>query len=371
MGFTHITAEQLDKSVTTLIAALSKKLARHAESIQVLELRRQNGKDGYKPCDNRWEDDGADTTVADEEGKVLLICGVTPDDLARRIVEAAIHHVEETGERRNYRVYGLQTAEDGSDMTEVCQHLIPQTIFSEGSSGQVTGGEHHDSLMATFGQLMRQNDKLFAMMMQILSQYPGLMGKITELIEQLGDSLSGRDGNNAEALLKVLEYESAREQRWMAHEAAKSSGHDRAQLLEKMMELAGPDVIAFVKELIRDLREKSASKAESKRGQPEPEAEPKPESALAAQLSKIFDGVPPGGIAKARLALSADEWSLIEAARKAQTDDEFREIFTKLEQLWRARGEDEVKVMQTALIEAIGMPAAVQLMRLIKTSTTR
>ncbi|MCA9710018.1 MAG: hypothetical protein KDK70_29535, partial [Myxococcales bacterium] len=119
MTFRHVRTDDpqhpTDHSRTRLLERL---LVRHAaDGFDVLELRRQMGKSGYVPTEHRWEDDGAGEALTDEDGTVLLIGGTPPADLAAELVEAARHHVEETGERKNYRIVGLRTVE-GADGDE-------------------------------------------------------------------------------------------------------------------------------------------------------------------------------------------------------------------------------------------------------------
>lgn len=130
-------------------------LVRHAaEGFDVLELRRQMGKAGYVPTEHKWEDDGGGDDLTDEDGSVLLIGGMPPADLASEIVETARLHVDETNDRKNYRVVALRRSEGENgdeEEEEVFRFLLPATMFGGGMPDPATGSdarENHDALMA-------------------------------------------------------------------------------------------------------------------------------------------------------------------------------------------------------------------------------
>ncbi|MCA9710709.1 MAG: hypothetical protein KDK70_33015, partial [Myxococcales bacterium] len=381
-----------------------KVLSHHAaEDLGAIELRRHMGKSGYVPTPHRWELNDDEEDLTDDDGSVLLICGTPPGDLAGEIVQTARRHVEETGERKNYRVVGLRRTEDDDgeeDGEQVCfQFLLPASLLGSEVDEPGTGSEsreHHDALMAANQQLQRQNDLLFRMLMDVVRQYPVVLGKSTELMEQLGDQLGGGRKHDLEQILAILSFEAQRDQQWMEHDRAKQRAGHKADLLGKSFEVAGPDVLM----LLRKVMEMLLTTGAAAQGQPQPGAaqggtapapgsasspsdssgrgqtqtrsqtsqapDPAPTSAFARRLDEALRAVPQGGIAKAKALLDEDEWRLIDAARRAGDDEEFAAIFAKLQQAWTVKGEAATKALMTKLIGALGMPAAMTLGRLLE-----
>lgn len=391
MAFKHVrTDDPSTPTNDTRTRLLEKVLVRHAaEGFDVLELRRQMGKAGYVPTEHKWEDDGAGDDLTDEDGSVLLIGGMPPADLAAEIVETARQHVEETNDRKNYRVVALRRTEgEGGDEEEeeVFRFLLPATMFGGGMPDPATGSdarENHDALMAANQQLQRQNELLFRMLMEVVRQYPTMLHKCTELLEQLGDQLGGGRQQDLQQVLSILELEMTREQRWMDHDRAKQRTSHRADMFGKSIEIAGPDLMALLRKVFEmattqqgqadgDGNTASASPSPSSASAtttpppPTPGPTVVPFSRYARTLDQALAGVPAAGIAKARKLLSEDDWKLIEAARKAADDDEFAAIFTKLEQSWTAKGEAATKELMAKLVSAIGVEPAMVIGKLLQ-----
>lgn len=391
MAFKHVrTDDPSTPTNDTRTRLLEKVLVRHAaEGFDVLELRRQMGKAGYVPTEHKWEDDGAGDDLTDEDGSVLLIGGMPPADLAAEIVETARQHVEETNDRKNYRVVALRRTEgEGGDEEEeeVFRFLLPATMFGGGMPDPATGSdarENHDALMAANQQLQRQNELLFRMLMEVVRQYPTMLHKCTELLEQLGDQLGGGRQQDLQQVLSILELEMTREQRWMDHDRAKQRTSHRADMFGKSIEIAGPDLMALLRKVFEmattqqgqadgDGNTASASPSPSSASAtttpppPTPGPTVVPFSRYARTLDQALAGVPAAGIAKARKLLSEDDWKLIEAARKATDDDEFAAIFTKLEQSWTTKGEAATKELMAKLVSAIGVEPAMVIGKLLQ-----
>lgn len=391
MAFKHVrTDDPSTPTNDTRTRLLEKVLVRHAaEGFDVLELRRQMGKAGYVPTEHKWEDDGAGDDLTDEDGSVLLIGGMPPADLAAEIVETARQHVEETNDRKNYRVVALRRTEgEGGDEEEeeVFRFLLPATMFGGGMPDPATGSdarENHDALMAANQQLQRQNELLFRMLMEVIRQYPTMLHKCTELLEQLGDQLGGGRQQDLQQVLSILELEMTREQRWMDHDRAKQRTSHRADMFGKSIEIAGPDLMALLRKVFEmattqqgqaDAGSDAASASQSPSSSsstttpptPTPGPTVVPFSRYARTLEQALAGVPPAGIAKARKLLSEDDWKLIAAARKAADDDEFAAIFTKLEESWTAKGEAATKELMAKLVSAIGVEPAMVIGKLLQ-----
>lgn len=384
MAFKHVrTDDPSTPTNDTRTRLLEKVLVRHAaEGFDVLELRRQMGKAGYVPTEHKWEDDGAGDDLTDEDGSVLLIGGMPPADLAAEIVETARQHVEETNDRKNYRVVALRRTEgEGGDEEEeeVFRFLLPATMFGGGMPDPATGSdarENHDALMAANQQLQRQNELLFRMLMEVVRQYPTMLHKCTELLEQLGDQLGGGRQQDLQQVLSILELEMTREQRWMDHDRAKQRTSHRADMFGKSIEIAGPDLMALLRKFFEMATTQQgqadagsdAASASATTTPPPPTPGPTvvPFSRYARTLDQALAGVPAAGIAKARKLLSEDDWKLIEAARKATDDDEFAAIFTKLEQSWTTKGEAATKELMAKLVSAIGVEPAMVIGKLLQ-----
>ncbi|MCX4244203.1 hypothetical protein [Paraliomyxa miuraensis] len=384
---------------------LEKVLARHAaEGFDVIELRRQMGKAGYVPTEHRWEDDGHGDDLTDDDGGLLLIGGMPPADLAAEIIDTARQHTEETNDRKNYRVVGLRRieGEDGDEeQEELFRFLLPATMFGAVGADPATASEsreHHDALMAANLQLQRQNDALFRVLMDVVRQYPTILGKSAELLEQLGDQLGGGRQQDLQQVLSILEHESTREQRWMEHDLSKQRSSQRAEMFGKSIDIAGPDLMVLVRKVIEAIMQQAAaaqgqgaaqpgqatspsepaakepprSKAKAKgtttaTPPPSEPAAPKPSSSRYAQrLEQALAKVPAEGITKARAMLSEDDWSLIEAAREAADDEEFSAIFTKLGESWTAKGEAATQALMAQLVDVLGIQPALALGQLIK-----
>ena len=358
---------------------LEKVLSHHAaEDLGAIELRRHMGKSGYVPTPHRWELNDDEEDLTDDDGSVLLICGTPPGDLAGEIVQTARRHVEETGERKNYRVVGLRRTEDDDgeeDGEQVCfQFLLPASLLGSEVDEPGTGSEsreHHDALMAVNQQLQRQLDAVFRVLMDVVRQYPTILGKSTELLERLGDQLGGGRQHDLQQVLSILEHESTREQRLLEHDLLKQRSSQRAEMFGKSLDIAGPDMMVLVRKLIEmvttqqtggvaeDATNEPSRGRGRRKGTPVDTTATERSSRYAQRLEQALGQVSAEGLAKARKLLSEDDWSLIEAARKAATDDEFVAIFTKLGESWAARDEATTQALMAGLVEAIGMQAIV------------
>lgn len=394
MAFKHIrTDDPSTPTNDTRTRLLEKVLVRHAaEGFDVLELRRQMGKAGYVPTEHKWEDDGGGDDLTDEDGSVLLIGGMPPADLAAEIVETARQHVDETNDRKNYRVVALRRSEGENgdeEEEEIFRFLLPATMFGGGMPDPATGSdarENHDALMAANQQLQRQNELLFRMLMEVVRQYPTMLHKCTELLEQLGDQLGGGRQQDLQQVLSILDLEMTREQRWMEHDRAKQRTGHRADMFGKSIEIAGPDLMALLRKVFEMATTQQATSPPSPEANtkastppdadakttapPPPPPRPGPTVSQASRSAHTLDqalaSVPAGGIVKARKLLSEDDWKLIEAARKAADEEEFVAIFSKLIQSWTTKGEAATKELMTGLIEAIGIKPAMTIRKLIE-----
>ncbi|MCX4239088.1 hypothetical protein [Paraliomyxa miuraensis] len=384
MALKHVRTDDPNSTHTnTRTRLLEKVLSRHAlDGLDALELRRHMGKNGYVPTPHRWECDGDGEDLTDEDGAIVLIGGTSPTDLANEIVETARQHVEETGERKNYRIVGLRRVMDdeGEEEEEQVsfQFLLPASLLGNAGDELGTGTElreHHDTMMSTVVQLQRQNDGLFRVLMDVVRQYPMVLGKSTELLERLGDQLGGGRQHDLQQVLSILEHESTREQRLLEHELLKQRSSQRAEMFGKSIDIAGPDLMVLLRKVIemattqqaRAQAEPESAANEPPRGKAKAKAkaaasptvdttatEP---SQYAQRLERVLAKVPKGGMAKARALLPEDDWALIEAARAAATDDEFAAIFTKLGESWTAKGEAVTQDLMAGLFDALGMQA--------------
>ena len=349
--------------------ALERLLAQHAErGVESIEIRRHMGKSGYVVTRHRWVNDGDGDDLADEQGTILLIGGISPADLAAEIVATIQREVEETGEPKNYRVIAYRNVED--DYT-----TEPEVAFEFGMPVSMFGPpeERHDSasrdredtLLDVVQQLGRQYDNQHRMLMDVLRQYPAVLGRCSTLMEQLGvqlgDHLGTERANDLQQVLAVLDFESKREERWMQHEHLKQRRGHRADLLAKSIEIAGPDLVQVIREVIERMKwgptvDAAATEAES--------AAPSG-SELAAQLDALLVSVSSDGQAKARELLTTDEWRVLESAREAPSDDEFIALFERLRDLFLRRGKEGVQQLERGLLSALGPKAAMGLHRLL------
>lgn len=84
--------------------------------------------------------------------------------------------------------------------------------------------------------------------MEVVRQYPTMLHKCTELLEQLGDQLGG-GRQDLQQVLSILELEMTREQRWMEHDRAKQRTSHRANMFGKSIDIAGPDLMALLRKV--------------------------------------------------------------------------------------------------------------------------
>lgn len=376
MTFRHVrtddpTQDPANDSRTRLLERL---LTRHADDgLDVLELRVQMGKSGYVATPHRWEDDGEGDHLSDDSGEALLIGGMTPGDLAVELVDTARQHVDENGERKNYRIVGLRHVEgddDGEEQEQLFRFLLPATMFGAAPDPSTSSDsrENHDAMMSANQQIQRQNDQLFRVLMDVVRQYPIVLAKVTELLEQLGDQLGGGRQHDLQQVLSILEFESGRDERWMSHDRSKQRADHRADLAGKAVDLAGPDVMTLLRDVVATVMSgNSRAQGEDAPDTAPPSSESEPtRSRLATRLNDALAQVPKTGIGKARLLVDEDEWRLIETARGVATDEEFAALFRKLQELWTARGEEATKELMGKLIEALGLKPAMTLGALIR-----
>ena len=362
---------------------LERLLIQHAEEgIELIELRRQKGKCGYVPTPHYWRNEDGGDDLSDEDGTFLLIGGMAPIDLATEIVDTAREYTAETGEHRNYRVVAYRVAPQGpEDPGEEAFHVgLPASMFSAPEENQRSDAsmEQHEVMMSFLQQAARQNDTQFRMTMDVLRQFPAIVAKTTGLVEQLGDQLGGDRNDNAHHVATVLQYQAEREQRWMEHDRAKQRHGNRSDLLARSIDIAGPDLMQLVREIVRRMKAdtnegptvdttatepgQSPSSSESPRSGSEPnESPPQPGSALAAELDAVFEAVPDGGLGKAEALLTKDEWRVIESARQAPSDEEFLALFGRLHDLLLERGRSQLQALEGRLLLALGPDAALAL----------
>ncbi|MCH9682011.1 MAG: hypothetical protein K0V04_11295 [Deltaproteobacteria bacterium] len=382
---THHTADE--KNRAQLVAALRE----HArDGIDVLELRRHMGSNGYVPTGERWEDDGDGSDVEDGDGETLLIGGTPPEDLVTEIFEAAVQDMADTGERRNYQVLALRHVEGagGGEHEVVFKLSLPKATFEvAGAAGADSEGSAD---MAVFQLLLNHNAESHKVTMDMARQYPALlsrvtdlMPKLTEVLEQLAEQVTDGRRFDIEKVMTLLEHEANREARWMEHDRARQRADHRAGLANQAFDLTGP---AF-KELLAKLMAQvfSANATASNDTQPEqdatvtqqpssatPPAEPTEStppsggSPLARRLDSLLGGVPDDKLEQAKALLTGDEWSLITAARGAEDDDSFRALFEKLADAWREHGQQHTQQLMTDLAETLGMRTVMGLAELLR-----
>ena len=356
---------------------LERLLIQHAEEgIELIELRVQKGKSGYVPTPHYWRNEGDGDDLSDEDGTFLLIGGMAPIDLATEIVDTAREYADETGEHRNYRVVAYRVAPQGPEDPgeEAFRVGLPASMFSPPEEIQRSDAsmEQHEVMMNFLQQMARQNDTQFRMTMDVLRQFPTIVSKTTSLVEQLGDQLGGDRDNNAQHVATVLQYQAEREQRWMEHDRAKQRHGNRSDLLARSIDIAGPDLMQLVREIVRRMKEgtnegptvdtTATEPGESPSSGSKPgESPPQPGSALAAELDAVFEAVPDGGLGKAETLLTKDEWRVIESARRAPSDAEFLALFGRLHDLLLERGRPDLQALEGRLLLALGPDAALAL----------
>jgi hypothetical protein len=370
-----------EAGLASKVRVLEQLLVRHYADpgFDKLEIRRFGGRLGYVPTNiPPWEDDGQDASLEDE-GEIVLISGERPADLAATILGEVQEHSDQAGgKRQSYRVVATRRVEgeQGTTVEEpVFELLLTAALFEEAEQTPAT--EQHDAVMATWTQMHRQNDFLFKILMKVLERWPDVMGKSIDMIEQLGDLLGASGNVSTEALFKIYEHESAREQRWMAHDAAKARAGHRADVFGKAVEVTAPGFMALFQKLFESFMAKqsdesaktgdappSAPSGGSKTGGASPSA-PK-SSGLADRLERALGLAPPAGIRKAREILTQAEWDLLEAAQNALTDDEFRAIFTRwIAEFGRRPKADSAQIM-VQLMMYLGADAVAEFTELIQ-----
>ncbi len=363
-------------------ALLLKALREHAiNGIDVLELRRHMGSRGYVPTGDRWEDDGDDADVEDQDGETLLLGGTSPEDLTAEVFDAAQQDMAETGDRRNYQVLALRHVQGpGDDEHEIVFKLnLPKSIF-ESDSDASAGREHHDANMAVFQLLLSQSQESHRVTMDMARQYPALLSRVTELFPKLTDVLDHlteqvTDGRrfDVDKVMALLEHEASREERWREHDRARQRADHRAGFANQAFDLTGPAIKELIAKLMSHVFDPKPD------GTPDQEQDatvtqettstttttPPARSPLATRLDALLRDVPDAKLEQARQSLSPDEWSLITAARKAESDDDFRAVFDRLTDSWRAQGKDHTQQLMTELTEALGVRTVMGLGQLL------
>lgn len=371
MAFRHArTDDPSNASANTRTRILERLLIQHAEEgLELIELRRQMGKSGYVPTPHYWQNDGNGDDLSDDDGTFLLIGGMAPIDLAVEIVEAARQFTEETGEHKNYRVVAYRSIpQDPEEQAEdAFTFSLPASMFStpEEIGHSDASKEQHDAMMAMTQQFARQNETLFRMLMDVVRQYPAVLGKTTMLMEQLGDQIGGGRDHDMQQVLAILEFESRREERWMDHDRVKQRSGHRADLLSKSIEVAGPDLMQVIKEGIQRMTRDAAEGPTVDATATEPGEAPRPGSAFAAELDAVLSAVPEHGLGKAQELLTKDEWRLIQSARRATSDLEFMALFGRLRSKLLERTPQDVQALEGQLLMALGPSAAMALKRFL------
>ncbi|MCH9681298.1 MAG: hypothetical protein K0V04_07690 [Deltaproteobacteria bacterium] len=367
-------------------ALLLRALQEHASAgIDVLELRRHMGSRGYVPTGDRWEDDGDGVDVEDGDGETLLLGGSTPEDLVAELFDAAQQDMAETGDSRNYQVLALRCiqGEDRDGQEVVFKLALPKAAFETSTDG-APQSDQHDANMAVFQLLLSHNQESHRVTMDMARQYPALLSrvtdlfpKLTEVLEQLAEQVTDGRRFDVEKVMALLDHEATREARWMEHDRARQRADHRAGFANQAFDLTGPAIKELIATLMAQVfapkSEATATQQENTTvtQQPTPTtsgstATPPSSSPLAQRLDALLAAVSDDKLTQARQLLSPDEWSLIAAARAAGDDDEFRALFDKLAESWRAHGKDHTQQLMTELAEALGMRTVMGLGELLR-----
>ncbi len=414
---THHTAAEKNRAQLLVV------LREHArDGIDVLELRRHMGSNGYVPTGQRWEDDGDGTDVEDGDGETLLIGGTVPEDLVAEIFEAAVQDMADTGERRNYQVLALRHVEGGGggEHEIVFKLSLPKAAFAANDDASAQG--EGDANMAVFQLLLAHNAESHKVTMDMARQYPtllsrvtDLMPKLTDVLEQLAEQVTDSRRFDIDKVMSLLDHEAKREARWMEHDRARQRADHRAGLANQAFDLTGP---AF-KELLAKLMTQMFSTGSTPSNDPQSKTEqdatvtqqattnaapptgsspttgspptadsspsgsaptagpsttgsatngnpPTTSSPLAQRLDALLRDVHSDKLDQAKALLTTDEWSLLTAARSAEDDDTFHALFEKLADTWRQHGKEHTQQLMTDLAGTLGMRTVMGLGSLLR-----
>lgn len=309
-----------------------------SNGLEEIRLYHHRGRAGFQPTEHLYvveDNDG----VVDVEG--VTVRGVNPLEFAISLFGDIRDHADVEG-ASNYRVVGFR--EDDNGDTEKCfSFAIPKRLLADIPDGEVDPAEESiGSLLAGWKRLaegaVKFNGEMQNRYLALANALPDLTGANAEMLLA-----------NAKALGEqkpAMELELAKMQREREQETAEVQArlrHHRQQrnadLGRHAIDVLGPDVAAAFRMLVErysegllgntevsDSRPSSSATSDASPSQPSSSSCP-----LAQRLNDAWAEMGDDAIAEARDIFGPEIWGLIETARAASTDDEFKATIREID----------------------------------------
>lgn len=321
-----------------------------------LELQRMQGRSSYDSTGHTWivEDEGID--VDDADGNPITTGGVDPLSLADDVILRSREHCAEKGSRTHYRVVAFVHQADGTLHQLPGPFTVSAQLFDEPSVAPPTSAreESQGEVLRVMELLLRQNKDLHGYNMKLIEQYPRAMEKLADTVGRVADQASESD-TSLDKVLAVLRFQREEKRDDIDLERYRIDSQRRRDLFTKAVDVFGPGIILAVREMMSRLGVS-----------PEDIGVDLPGGSMAERLDEALGQVPAEGLRKARTILGDDAWTVVEAARKAESDAVFRAQVAKLQEiLGRVPKQEQARVM-VELGNALGERATLVLAQLLQ-----
>lgn len=274
-------------------------------------------------------------------------------DICVHLVKTATLDAEENGEGFRYRAR-LRCRNGEHEYSRFA--TVRGVITDDGAFAIVddSGAGSDDDPMRALLESNRQATETSFRAMEMVLKLTNGYATVGDTFQKLLFSAAEVFAKNVNGQVEVLKVQMEMEQNAAQHKEKMAKMEKGFSMLEGPVGKIGDEI---VEHLLGGLRNKKPGGSTRTNGRPRPSARKQSEPVrcgYAQTLEDIFSGLPDDKRQQAEEYMSADEWKLINAARKAATDDIFDGIFTRFYSELCTRGDKGTTEWVQRMSEIIG-----------------
>jgi len=280
-------------------------------------------------------------------------------DICTHLVEVAKRDAELNGEGTRYRAR-LTCSQGGQHYTRYAS--VRGVIDSDGALQIIDdeqGGEAN-LLQAAIAAKQQSDNIAFqcqTMMVQQLQGMAAVATTINSIFEGVGNAFKQHANNQVELLRVQMEME----QNQHAHSERMAKFDRGFGIIEKPVQRIGDEIMDHIITTMREKKNKGKRKPNGSANRRAPQR-----SELAQDLDGIFDDLEESKVKQCEELMTADEWRLIQAARRAATDVIFDATFARFVAELKKRGNEGTTKWIRDLSEIVGQEATMRFGMLVK-----
>lgn len=248
------------------------------------------------------------------------------DGVVKRVIDACLHDAHKNGPASAYRArLGLHI--DGE--TSKLDYRYPGVKIRPGPDGELivvdayggTGESGEDPLMARFGEITDMAIKSLQEVTSATERIGNIGGGIARLLEvqtDMAEKVGRSVMSDVEMQIRLEELKNEDRANWAEYDVRKTRIETLGRMGDKIAEPAG-EAIGKVIELFGEMF--GANFFGVAKGP------------MAEQWSQFIDGLNETEAADFKKIFTDDEWTVVEAAREAETDEAFAAQFRKMIEL--------------------------------------